>query len=55
MHTTESDMPALMAIFATIVGAIVVAFLMIAAISPNVNVDIPGISGCRGGQCAGGD
>ncbi len=51
MHTHESDSPGLAAVFATLVAAIVTAFLVIAAISPNVNVDIPGVAGCRGGQC----
>ena len=44
----ESDLPGLAAIFATVVAAILSAFLVIAAISPNVNIDIPGISGCSG-------
>lgn len=56
MHP-ESDLPALTAIFATVVVAIMTAFLLIAAISPSISIDIPGISGCRGGQCGpgGGD
>ena len=47
----ESDLPLLTAIFAAVVAAIVVAFLVIAAISPNVSIDIPGVSGCRNGAC----
>jgi hypothetical protein len=53
----ESDLPGYAAIFTTVVTAIVAAFLVIAAVSPNVSVDLPGVSRCPNGLCppGGGD
>ncbi len=52
--TNDLEFPHLAALFATVVAAIVVAFLMIAAISPNISVDTPGVSKCRGTECGAG-
>lgn len=40
-------------LFASVVAAIVTAFLLIAAISPQIGVDIPGVRNCANGSCGG--
>jgi len=39
-------------LFASVLAAILTAFMLIAAISPQINVDIPGVRDCsRGTSC----
>ena len=56
---TSLEMPHPAVLFSSVVAAILTAFLLIAAISPQVNIDIPGVRGCNGacfdGGGAGGD
>ena len=38
-------------LFASVLTAILTAFLLIAAISPQVNIEVPGVRNCNGASC----
>jgi hypothetical protein len=48
--STDIRHPAVL--FASVLAAIITAFLFIAAISPQVNIEIPGVRNCNGASCA---
>jgi hypothetical protein len=51
--TNSSDLRHPAVLFATVVAAIVTAFVLIAALSPQVGLDIPGFRNCSGAECVG--
>jgi hypothetical protein len=56
---TSLEMRQPLVLFSSILAALLTAFLLVAMISPQVNIDIPGVRGCKGacfdGGGAGGD
>ena len=56
---TPFEMRQPLVLFSSILAALLTAFLLVAMISPQVNIDVPGVRGCKGacfdGGGAGGD